>query len=101
MSNSIVAFTKGHSKIGGRAKGVPNRSTSDYRAILRDVLEKELQELGTNMSAIKSPERRLELTFKLLPYVLPKVQEISLDLLPESTIDKIFNILSNDKECEN
>ena len=98
MSNSIVAFTKGHSKIGGRAKGVPNRSTSDFRAILRDVLEKELQELGSNLSAIKSPERRLELTFKLLPYILPKVQEISLELLPENKLNIILESLRNDEK---
>jgi hypothetical protein len=91
-----MAFTKGHSKIGGRRKGMPNRCTSDFKAILRQAVEDELLSLSTTFKAVKSPERRLELFIKLLPFVIPKAQEVSLELLPNHKLDNILECLSND-----
>jgi hypothetical protein len=40
-----MAFKIGQTKLGGRAKGVPNRTTSEFRAILGDFIFNQLNTL--------------------------------------------------------
>ena len=40
-----MGFEIGHKKMGGRAKGIPNRTTSDFRAILGGFIYKQVESL--------------------------------------------------------
>jgi hypothetical protein len=96
-----MSFEKGHKKMGGRKKGDANKFTNEFRGILRAFLQKEIVDLPDTFSSIKSPERRLEFILKLLPFVVPKAQEISLEMLSDSKLDYLVNTLKNEKEREN
>lgn len=96
-----MSFEKGHKKMGGRKKGETNKLTNEFRAILRAFLQKEIVELPNTFGLIKSPERRLELILKLLPFVVPKAQEITLDMLSDSKLDFLVKTLKNESEREN
>jgi hypothetical protein len=63
-------------KYGGREKGTPNKLTKDLRNILKDIIYNELELLNEKLEKLDSKER-IELVIKLLPYTLPKVQNIS------------------------
>jgi hypothetical protein len=93
-----MGFQNGHQKKGGRDKGKPNRITQELRAILEDFFINELSTVQSRFEVIKSPEKRLELTIKLLPFVLPKMQELNLENLPEDKLSAILEILTDESE---
>ncbi len=96
-----MSFEIGHKKLGGRKMGEANKITNEIRALLRAFLDKEIVNLPNTFNSIKSPERRLELILKLLPFVVPKAQEISLEMLSDSKLDFLVNTLKNESEREN
>ena len=87
-------------KVGGRQKGVPNRSTKVFRDLLGAFIYEEMELLPDNIKAIKSPEKRLELFIKLLPFVVPKMQDLSLENLPDNKLMAILEILTDESERE-
>ena len=91
-----MGFEIGHKKMGGRAKGIPNRTTSDFRAILGDFIYGQAELLPEVFGSIKSPEKRLELIIKLLPFVVPKMQDFSLENLSENKLNSILQILTDE-----
>lgn len=73
-----MAFEEGHKKVGGRTKGVPNKTTIELRGLLRDLINEEFQSLPETLNQIQDPIKRLEILTKLMPYVFPKMQTIDL-----------------------
>ena len=65
-------------KTGGRVKGTPNKLTKEIRIILKNLLAKEIKNLPDILEQLE-PRERLELIIKIMPYVLPKVRDISHD----------------------
>jgi hypothetical protein len=61
-------------KTGGRGKGTPNVITKEIRDILHTVIETELQDISNKMAKLTEKER-LEIIIKLLPYVVPKMEQ--------------------------
>ena len=55
----------------------PQPLTKDLRANLKSLIEKELNQLPETLAAL-SPDKRLEVLLKLLPFVLPKVESVSM-----------------------
>ena len=70
-----MANTTGN-KYGGREKGTPNRMTKELRSVLKDVMHQEIEIIQDHLVQL-SPKERVELLIKLMPYVLPKVENIS------------------------
>ena len=62
-------------KTGGRAQGTPNKITKDLRDILKSVIAVELETIESRLNQLEAKER-LEMTLKLMSYVMPKVQTI-------------------------
>jgi hypothetical protein len=91
-----MGFEKGHQKFGGRLKGVPNHSTKELKAFLGAFLSEELATLPETFNSIKSPEKRLELIVKFLPFILPRVQDSNLENLPDSKLNAILEILTDE-----
>mgnify|MGYP007025831519 FL=1 len=71
-----MANTTGN-KYGGRSKGTPNRLTKELRTVLKDIVYRELETIELRLDEL-DPKERIELTIKLMPYVFPKLQNISL-----------------------
>jgi len=62
-------------KHGGRKKGTPNRLTKDIRLKLKDFVFNEISYISDNVVSLDN-EKRLEFLIKLIPYVLPKVENV-------------------------
>ena len=76
-------------KYGGRKKGTPNRLTKEVRAVLKEVVFKEMLEVETHFEKL-DPKTRIELLIKLMPYVCPKITSESHKL--DEPIDFGFDI---------
>ena len=63
-------------KFGGRQKGTPNVLTKELRTLLKNVLYNELESLEEKLDELE-PRDRIELVIKLMPYVFPKMTNIS------------------------
>jgi len=66
-------------KTGGRIIGTPNKTTTEIRTVLKDVINNELINIDTLLTQLE-PKERLELVIKLIPYVLPKVESVNYSL---------------------
>lgn len=51
--------------------------TKDIRANLKTFVEKELNQLPETLAALPA-DKKLDVLLKLLPYVLPKVESVSM-----------------------
>lgn len=71
-------------KFGGRTKGTPNRTTAETKELLLQVVGKELDKLGALMVKLE-PLDRINALAKLLPFVVPKQSEITIDEKPPMT----------------
>lgn len=56
----------------------PQTLTKDLRANLKQLVEKELNQLPETLAALAA-EKRIEVILKLLPFVLPKVASVEMD----------------------
>lgn len=95
-----MGFQNGHKKVGGRQKGEANKATSEFRKLLGSFLIGEVISLPATFESIKSPEKRLELILKLLPFVVPKAQEITLEMLSDRSLDHLVETLKNEQKRE-
>jgi hypothetical protein len=74
MRNPNGTFTKGNP---GRPKGARNRATSQMREALKALLDEELEALPQMLAELPT-EKRLDVLLRLFPYVLPKVEAVSM-----------------------
>jgi hypothetical protein len=65
-------------KTGGRTKGTPNKLTKEIRQTLKNALADQMEEIPKLLSELPN-EKRLEFLIKVMPYVLPKIESVSLD----------------------
>ncbi len=61
-------------KTGGRQKGTSNKVTQDVRALLKELVSKEISNID-NLLKDAEPKDRLEFIVRLLPYTLPKFED--------------------------
>lgn len=62
-------------KTDGKTKGAENKTTKEIRTVLKDVINNELLKIETLFEGLP-PKERIELLVKLIPYVLPKVENV-------------------------
>lgn len=62
-------------KFGGRQKGSLNKVTSTLKDKIQEIVNRELENIDELLSELE-PKDRLDSLIKLLPYVLPKQQEV-------------------------
>lgn len=75
-------------RLGGRAKGTPNKTTAATKEVITNLLT-EYSNNGTMSDDFDSlePKERLAIAEKLMQYVMPKIQAVSVDL--DSSVKKI------------
>lgn len=66
-------------KYGGRSKGTPNRTTAETKELLKTIVGTELDKLGVLLEQLE-PMERVNAISKLLPYILPKQQEMIVEV---------------------
>ena len=72
-------------KTGGRIAGTPNKTTTDTKEVLKNVLSKELDKLGNILNKLE-PTERVNAIAKLLPYILPKTSEVKAEIKTENIL---------------
>lgn len=58
-------------KTGGRSKGTPNKSTQEFRNVLKFILENKLEQIDTDLETL-TPYQRLEMICRLMSFCIPK-----------------------------
>ncbi|HPE18561.1 MAG TPA: hypothetical protein P5200_05430 [Tenuifilaceae bacterium] len=65
-------------KTGGRQKGTANKVTQDLRLLLKDFIAKEINNVDEQLKQAE-PKDRLDFIAKLLPYALPKYDQVAFE----------------------
>jgi hypothetical protein len=65
-------------KTGGRTAGTPNKLTKELRTVLKDFIFDELEALPAKLDELDTKDR-IEIIIKIMPYVLPKVDNVKGD----------------------
>ena len=65
-------------KTGGREKGTPNKLTREMRTAIKDVLADEIEKIPELLNSLDD-RSRLEMIIRLLPFVLPRVESVSMN----------------------
>jgi hypothetical protein len=76
-------------KTGGRSKGTPNRNSAETKELLQTVLDKELDKLGILLGKLE-PLDRVNAIAKLLPYILPRQNEVKAEIANTNVIGDEF-----------
>lgn len=91
-------------KFGGRAKNTPNRTTAQSKAIVQKVINSELDNLEVLLSKLPAKDR-VNALIKLLPFVIPKQSEISIDTplnpfqpITLTLVEEPLKLVSNEKD---
>lgn len=77
-----MARPKGTPKTGGRKKGTRNRVTTTIKYWLTELINDNRNQIKKDLQALK-PAERLMLLVKILPYVLPKQEDIHINDTPQ------------------
>ncbi|HJB84741.1 MAG TPA: hypothetical protein IAA13_04455 [Candidatus Alistipes merdigallinarum] len=82
----------GKGRLGGRAKGTPNRITASVKAWIFQVIDKNRLQMEKDIEALE-PKERLQVLEKLMQYVIPKQQAVSANLDISRLSDEQLNTL--------
>lgn len=81
-------------KTGGRQKGTTNKITKDLRQLLKDFVSGELNNIDNLLPQVE-PKDRLELLVKLLPYTLPRYEQVAVEDEQKSSEANIYQALNS------
>ena len=68
----------GTPNLNGRPKGSLNKSTAETKELLQKIVSNELEGIAERLEKLDNKER-IDAVIKLLPYIVPKQSEISID----------------------
>jgi len=74
----------------GRAKGIPNRTTTVVREAFSELLQGNLEQLKVDIASLE-PASRVKLLLDMAQFVVPKLRSIDLQSDIEETITIDFN----------
>ncbi len=84
-------------KTGGRRLGTPNKITSNLKATIQGIVERQFETLEDDLEQMDAKDK-VSLVLKLVEYVLPKQREqkINFSDLTDDEIDSLINKLKNE-----
>ena len=86
-------------KTGGRDTGTPNKITKDLKESIKLIIENEFESLPETLQQLE-PEKRIDVLIKLLPYIVPKLQNIQIEPKTEEEKKPPIIIFKNFEEEE-
>lgn len=69
----------GRGRLGGRAKGTPNKTTKNMRDMLAKFCEDKYEDFVEHYERVLNPKERCELYLKAQSFVTPKLNAVDLD----------------------
>lgn len=93
----------GRGRLGGRAKGTPNKVTVERRALIASFVEENWEDFKKSYSEIKDPQRKCDIFMSMMAYYAPKLAAVEYkDKTPPKTfkdeLDEDSGLKSRDKE---
>lgn len=87
----MAKFEKGHQLSKGRPVGALNRSTEQMKLTLARAANKTLDTIGEDLERIRkdNPEKAIELSLKLMEYVMPKLSRTEMKAEIEQRVQQI------------
>ena len=82
----------GKGRLGGRAKGTPNRITASVKDWIFQVIDKNRLQMEKDIEALE-PKEPLQVLEKLMQYVIPKQQAVSANFDISRLSDEQLNTL--------
>ena len=70
----------GRGRLGGRAKGTPNKTTKSMRALMTKFCEEKYEDFVLAYERIRNPKERCEVYLKAQSFVTPKLNSVDLDM---------------------
>lgn len=70
----------GRGRIGGRAKGTPNKTTQQMRSLLADFCKENYEDFVATYQRILNPKERCEVYLKAQQFVTPRLNAVDLDV---------------------
>jgi len=89
-----MAAQPGHKKVGGRAKGTPNKLSLDIREYIKMIIDNNIKKAQADLDSLE-PKDRLIILEKLLQYVIPRKKEEEITI---SERDKLMKKLFGNNE---
>lgn len=72
-------------KTGGREQGTPNKTTSDLRDRISNFLNENWEQVEKDFKVLE-PEKRVILFEKLMQFVVPRLQNITIPVEPKNRL---------------
>ena len=69
----------GIANLSGRPKGAVNKTTAETKELLQKIISNELEGVSERLEQLDNKDR-IDVLIKILPYIVPKQKEISIDL---------------------
>lgn len=70
------AKNDGYGRLGGRAKGTPNKITAELKEWIAEILDNGREQFTEDLKSL-NPADRIKVYLGLMNYVLPKQQSVS------------------------
>ena len=93
-----MTFIKGQGRIAGRQKGTPNKSTTNLKSSIQQIVERQFETLESDLQGLDGRDK-INFVLKLIEYILPKQREqkINFNELSDIEIDELINRLKSDE----
>ena len=85
---------RGQPKTGGRKKGTPNKVTGDLREWLAGFLDRNRGQLENDFAALEPGERIFAFS-RLIGYIIPKQQAVTVEAQVEAEYKQLQKLLSD------
>lgn len=83
-----MQFKKENKISKGRPKGAINKTTSETKEIIKNLVSNEVEKISELLEQL-TPKERIDALIRLLPYIIPRQSEIVVDAVidkPRTTI---------------
>lgn len=91
----------GKGRMGGRAKGTPNKVTGTVKQWLTNLIDQNREQIEKDLQALE-PKERLQMLEKLMGYVVPKQQmfaaNINFEQLTDEQLTEFIDQITKDVE---
>ncbi len=81
----------------GRPKGKPNKITGELKQWVSNLIDKNRDQFEIDLLSVE-PEKRLAIIEKLMSFVIPKMQSISMEAQIQSEYQALEKLLDNAPE---
>jgi len=88
------AKNDGRGRLGGRAKGTPNKTTSTVKEWLTGLVDSNRKQIEKDLKAME-PAERVKLIAQLLNFIVPKQQAVSVEASIQAEYAEMSKLLQN------